>query len=152
MVDELTRLYGLSDGEGKKLFSMPRNTPSSLSKKEKAKFMGAYSGADEAVATLISSKEYKALDDAAKAQAVKACYDLYYVKGQQVCGLNVTESGARISTAADGLDENLLYSVIGFAKTQSGENKKAHIIQYLISLGLGIKEREKYLVALGYKV
>ena len=151
-VDELTRLYSLSDKDDKKLFSMPRSIPSSLSRQEKAKFTEAYSGADGAIADLISSKEYKALDDASKAQAVKACYDVYYVRGQEICGLEVTESGARISGAAEGLDENLLYSVIGFAKTQSGDNKKAHIIQYLISLGIGIKEREKYLAALGYKV
>lgn len=150
-VDELTRLYALSDGEGNKIFKNPRTVPSTLSKKERARFMAAYSGADGAMGALLSSKAYKALDDAGKAQAIKSCYDVYYVKGQQACGLEVSDSGARISSALSELDENILYAVMGFAKAYKGENRKAHIVQYLISLGVGLKERDKYLAALGYK-
>ena len=152
VVDELVRLYGLTDSNGEKIFTMPRSVPSKLSAAQKAKFTKAYEGADSAVYSLIKSRIYGRLDDTTKAQAVKACYDVCYVRGQQACSLEVTASGARVSAAEKQLDSNVLYAVIGFAKSYEGENKKEAIIRFLISLGIGPAKRGGYLAALGYKI
>jgi hypothetical protein len=130
---------------------MPRNVPASLTKKEKEHFKTVYAEADGAMLSLLSSKAYTGLDDSGKAAAVKACYDLYYVKAQAACGLEISESGARISAAVGKLDPNILYAVMGYAKTLSGDGKKDMIIKYLSSLGIPQKARDAYLEALGYK-
>ena len=151
-VNELTRLYSVKGAEGKSIFSMPRNVPASLTKKEKEHFKTVYAGADAAMLSLLSSKAYASLDDTGKAAAVKSCYDLYYVKAQAACGLEISESGARISAAVGKLDPNILYAVMGYAKTLSGDGKKDMIIKYLSSLGIPQKARDAYLEALGYKI
>ena len=144
-VKELTKIY-VSDGIA------PRTIPSTLTKKERIVFMEAYSGAETAQVGLMGSKAYKELGDREKAQAVKACYDAYYVKGQKACGIETTVSGERMVAAAEVLDPSTLYALIGFAKTLDGEQKKAKIVRYLISLGIKPVMRAKYLAALGYAV
>ena len=150
-VNELTRLYSLKGTDGKSLLSMPKNAPSSLSASEREKFISVYAGADGAMLSLLNSSAYAKLDDAGKAGAVKACYDLYYVRAQEACGLEVSESGMRVSAAESQLDADILYTVIGYAKTLSGDSKKAQIVKLLIELGVPLNTRKLYLEALGYK-
>ena len=150
-VNELTRLYVLEGADGKSLLSMPKNAPSSLTASEREKFISVYAGADGAMLSLLNSSAYAKLDDAGKAGAVKACYDLYYVRAQEACGLEVSESGMRVSAAESQLDADILYTVIGYAKTLSGDSKKAQIVKLLIELGVPLNTRKLYLEALGYK-
>ena len=78
VVGELVRLYSAVDEQGNKVFKYPKVVPSSLTAKEKARFMEVYSGADEAMGKLLLSSAYKALDDKGRADAVKAIYNEYY--------------------------------------------------------------------------
>ena len=149
--DEILRLYAMTDGEGKSIFSMPKNVPSSLDSKQSAAFSLVYSEADGEVAALISSKAYKALNDTAKAKAVKACYDIAWSRAAVSVGLESTGSAARMATA-EGVDSSIMAAVAGFAVAHEGEGRKVHIVEYLTSLGLSREERNKYLAALGYKV
>lgn len=151
VTQELLRLYTLKDGNGKEIFSMPKSVPSSLDQKTAAAFSSVYAGADAEVVSLIGSKAYEALDDAAKAKAVKACYDIHWSRAAQAVGLESTGSAARLAFA-EGVDPAILAAVTGYASAHTGENRKAHIIQYLISLGVSLQDRNKYLAALGYKV
>ena len=63
----------------------------------------------------------------------------------------MSESGMRVSAAESQLDADILYTVIGYAKTLSGDSKKAQIVKLLIELGVPLNTRKLYLEALGYK-
>lgn len=148
---ELMRLYVLEDGEGKKLLSLPKSIPSSLGAAQAAAFSKIYAEADGKVAALLSSAAYGKLDDAAKAKAIRACYDTEWSRAASSLGLEVT-GGAEKLAAAEGADPSILAAAAGFAKAYSGEGRKAAVIQYLSSLGLSEAERAVYMAALGYKV
>lgn len=147
---EILRLYGLKDGDGNNVLSMPKNVPSSLEGKERTAFEKIYSVADGEAVALIGSAAYGKLSDAGKAAALKVCYDMAWTRAAQATAVEVSESAVRLATA--GAELPLLAQVAGFANAFHGENKKAQIVQYMVSLGIGMVERDRYLAALGYKV
>lgn len=147
---EILRLYGLKDGDGNNVLSMPKNVPSSLEGKERTAFEKIYSVADGEAVALIGSAAYGKLSDEGKAAALKVCYDMAWTRAAQATAVEVSESAVRLATV--GADLPLLAQVAGFANAFRGENKKAQIVQYMVSLGIGMVERDRYLAALGYKV
>lgn len=147
---EILRLYGLKDGDGNNVLSMPKNVPSALEGKERTAFEKIYAEADGEAVALIGSAAYGKLSDAGKAAALKVCYDMAWTRAAQATALEVSESAVRLATA--GAQLPLLAQVAGFANAFHGENKKAQIVQYMVSLGIGMVERDRYLAALGYKV
>jgi hypothetical protein len=85
-VKELVRLYNAVDENGERVFKYPKTVPSSLTAKEKTKFMEIYSEADAKMGELLNSPEYKSLDDKEKAKAVKDLYNEWYKKAEDsVC-------------------------------------------------------------------
>jgi hypothetical protein len=88
VIEELTRLYAAKGEDGKRLLSLPRSAPSDLSTKESARFNEVYSGAEAELVKLIKSAQYRKLDDAGKAAAIKACYKRYYDLAKQATSKN----------------------------------------------------------------
>ncbi len=147
--NEILRLYSITDGEGKSLLALPKNVPSSLDRKQSAAFSAEYAKADDQIAALISSKAYGVLDDAAKAKAVKAAYDMAWsLAAESLC---LEDVGSAITMAKAEVDPSIMAAVAGFAKAYSGSDRKAQVIAFLKSIGLSKKEYNKYLEALGYK-
>lgn len=147
---EILRLYGLKDGDGNNVLSMPKNVPSALEGKERTAFEKIYAEADGEAVALIGSAAYGKLSDEGKAAALKVCYDMAWTRAAQATAVEVSESAVRLATA--GAELPLLAQVAGFANAFRGEYKKAQIVQYMVSLGIGMVERDRYLAALGYKV
>ena len=147
--NEILRLYKLTDADGKSLLSLPKNVPASLNRKQSAAFSAVYAEADGQIAVLIASKAYGALDDAAKAKAIKAAYDMAWSRAAESLGLE--DTGSAIKMVQASVDPSIMAAVAGFAKAYVGDGRKEKVIAYLKSLGLSKKEYNKYLAALGYK-
>lgn len=82
-LEEIARLYGLTDSEGKHYNVLPQKIGDTindvkLTAKQRRQFEGIYSQASEEVNKLIRSQYYDDLTDEQKAKAIKNIYSLYY--------------------------------------------------------------------------
>lgn len=119
-----------------------------LSAKELKDFKEIYAESDEVVERLVKSNSYSALDDDAKAKAIKFVYDYYYKKAL-----------ARFFDGAQGVTAeyetlvpiDAVAAVVAYHRTLKGSDKKEKIIAYINRLNLRAAQKYILIGILGYK-
>ena len=99
-LEEIIRLYSLTDEEGKHYDVLPRRVGATvnevkLNAAQRKQFDSIYSQATEKVNGLIDSETYAGLDDKARAKAIKSVYSLYYdLAAAEVTGKELSANAA----------------------------------------------------------
>lgn len=146
-LEEIARLYSITDDEGKHLSVLPQRIGDTvndvkLDAKQRKQFAAIYSEASASVNRLIDSPYYDALDDAQKAKAIKNTYSLYYNRAaSEVVGKEWTNAQAYSLLTANipALFASQAYkSGLEVQKDKRGKeiSVKDQFVEYAANLGL----------------
>ena len=120
--------------------------------KERKKVQELYAKADGAVASLIATDQYAALDDDQKADAIGKIYDAYY----RMAVAETVEGKApyrRVCAYAMVENESIFFAALAYAedlKSDAKYTKKQKLMQYLSAQDLSRYEKSVILWASGY--
>jgi hypothetical protein len=146
-LEEIARLYSITDEEGKHLSVLPQRIGDTvndvkLDAKQRKQVAAIYSEASAEVNRLIDSPYYDALDDAQKAKAIKNTYSLYYNRAaSEVVGKEWTNAQAYSLLTANipALFASQAYkSGLEVQKDERGKDisVKDQFVEYAANLGL----------------